>query len=97
MLCQAPSPSEEKQALENKMGIKYRHVMGEVYTLWYAILLSQYMNDPGEEHYMALKSLVTYLAATSLQGIHYWRSIPNNPLTPYHTRNRHQYTTITMS
>lgn len=46
----------------------------------HAILLSQYMNDPGEEHYMALKSLITYLVATSLQGIHYWRSQPNDTL-----------------
>jgi hypothetical protein len=39
----------------------------------HAIFLSQYINNPGEEHYKALKSLICYLAATSSEGIYYWR------------------------
>jgi len=86
-----PQTDTEKKALEQHMGIKYRHVMGEVlYPMAkcrldvsvHAILLSQYMNNPGEEHYQALKSLVCYLASTSSEGIYYWRQKQNNTL-PY--------------
>jgi hypothetical protein len=53
--CPTPETDQEKTDLENKIGIKYRHAMGEVlYPMIkcrpdisaHAILLSQYMNKP---------------------------------------------------
>jgi hypothetical protein len=61
--CVPPETTEQKLELECRMGIKYRHVMGEVmYPMvkcrpdisTHTILLSQYMNHPREEHYLAL-------------------------------------------
>jgi hypothetical protein len=38
--------------------------------------LSQYLENPAEEHYHALRDLVGYLAATIADGIYYWRKHP---------------------
>jgi hypothetical protein len=76
-----PSTQQEKQDLENRMGFKYRQVMGEIMFPMvkcrpdissHAILLSQYMDNPGEHHYNALRDVTRYLAATVDHGIHYW-------------------------
>mmetsp|Transcript_14669 Transcript_14669/g.20958 ORF Transcript_14669/g.20958 Transcript_14669/m.20958 type:complete len:114 (+) Transcript_14669:294-635(+) len=42
----------------------------------HAIKLSQYLENPAEEHYHALRDLVGYLAATIEDGIYYWRKHP---------------------
>jgi len=82
---ETPNTPEETVALEQRMGIKYRHAMGEVLfpmvkcrpdISHHAILLSQYMNNPGEVHYTALKAMMHYLVLTSSEGIHYWRQHP---------------------
>jgi hypothetical protein len=75
-----------KRDQKNKMGIKYRHTMGEVHypmikcqpdISMHTILLSQYMNDPGEAHYVVLKQLIQYLSVTPDVGIYYWREHPH--------------------
>jgi hypothetical protein len=58
----------------------------------HAILLSQYMNNPGEAHYQALKSLVQYPVATTKEGIYYWRNtshhtLPDAPLPQQYNDN----------
>lgn len=87
-----PLTEEERQQLEDKMGIKYRRAMGEIMfpmikcrpdISTHAIILSQFMNDPKEIHYQALKDLILYLAATANEGIHYWRE-KSHPTLPYH-------------
>jgi hypothetical protein len=94
--CPIPTTDLEKKQLESNMGIKYHHVMGEVmYPMvkcrpdisTHAIILSQFMNNPGEAHYIALKELVKYLAATISEGIHYWRENPNLSLQEGSTPN----------
>jgi hypothetical protein len=42
--------------------------------LMHAIILSQYMSNPGQAHYEVLKNLVRYLAHTANKGIYYWRT-----------------------
>ncbi len=83
--CDLPQMETEQKQLEERMGIKYRHVMGEVLfpmvKCWpdisvHGIILSKYMNNPGQSHYKALKDLVRYLAHTADEGIFYWRSSP---------------------
>jgi hypothetical protein len=78
--CATPATAAEQAALEHRMGIKYRHLLGEIlYPMvkcrpdisTHAILLSQFMNNPGEAHYIALKQLAQYLVATKSEGIHY--------------------------
>jgi deoxyuridine 5'-triphosphate nucleotidohydrolase len=83
--CNLPQTETEQKQLEERMGIKYRHVMGEVLFPMvkcrpdisvHTIILSQYMNNPGQPHYEALKNLDRYLAHTVDEGIYYWRSSP---------------------
>jgi hypothetical protein len=87
--CILPTMEDEQKQLEEKMGIKYRHVTGEVLFPMvkcmpdisiHAIILSQYMSNPGQAHYAALKNLVRYLAHTADKGIYYWRTTPDNTL-----------------
>jgi hypothetical protein len=99
--CPMPQMPEEKSNLQHKMGIQYRHVIGEImYPMikcrpditTNAILLSQYMDNPGEDHYVALRYQVQYLANTSTEGIHYWRptpinTLPDAPLPQLHPNN----------
>jgi hypothetical protein len=81
------------------MGFNYRQVIGEViYPMmkcrpdiaFHATKLSQYMENPAEEHYTALRQLCNYLAHTIDDGIYYWRTNPRLDLpqaphpTPYH-------------
>jgi hypothetical protein len=83
------------------MGIKYRKLMGEILFPMVkcrpdistrAIILSQYMNKPGEVHYNALKQLLHYLTITKVTGKHYWRKephqhLPDRPLPEQHSDN----------
>jgi hypothetical protein len=83
------------------MGFKYRHVMGKVLypmvkcrpdTSPHAIILSQYMNNPGEADYIELQSVLKYLAAMANEGIHYWQkhphpTMPEAPLPTTHPDN----------
>jgi hypothetical protein len=83
------------------MGIKYRHTMGGVHypmikcqpdISMHTILLSQYMNDPGEAHYVVLKQLIQYCSVTPDVGIYYWREhphavLPDAPLPQLHANN----------
>ncbi len=80
-----PTMPEEAVALESKMGFKYRQVMGEVLSPMvkcrpdisnHAIILSQYMTNPGEVHYTALQAVVHYLLQTPAEGIYYWQMTP---------------------
>ena len=80
-----PQSIPAKVTLQQHMGFKYRQVMGEVIyptmkcrpeIINHAIKLSQYLENPAEEHYHALRDLVAYLAATIEDGIYYWRKQP---------------------
>jgi len=80
-----PQSIPAKVTLQQRMGFKYRQVMGEVIyptmkcrpeIINHAIKLSQYLENPAEEHYHALRDLVAYLAATIEDGIYYWRKQP---------------------
>jgi deoxyuridine 5'-triphosphate nucleotidohydrolase len=91
-----------RKELEERMGIKFRKVMGEImYPMIkcrpdispHAIMLSQFMANPAEIHYIALKDLLTYVVATPYYGIHYWRSTPHPdlpavPLPMLHSDNQ---------
>jgi hypothetical protein len=66
-----PHTIEEKQILKAKIGFKYRQVIKEViYPMmkcrpiisYHATKLSQYMENPAEEHYAAVRLLCKYLA-----------------------------------
>ncbi len=90
--------SERKQ-LEDRMGIQYRKAMGEVMfpavkcrpdVSPHVIILSQFMNNPQEIHYQALKQIMHYLVCTKDEGIYYWRdkpvqTLPNHPLPKLHS------------
>jgi dUTP pyrophosphatase len=80
-----PNSILAKTALQHRMGFKYRQVMGEVIyptmkcrpeIINHAIKLSQYLENPADEHYHALRDLVAYLAATIEDGIYYWHKHP---------------------
>jgi len=83
--------ADQRDALEVKMGLKYRKAMGEIMFPMikcrpdisaHVIILSQFMNNPAEIHYKALKDIIVYLAHTSSEGIHYWRDHPH-PHLPF--------------
>ncbi len=84
-----PNTQEEKQQLRDRMGWHYRQVIGEViYPMmkcrpdiaFHATKLSQYMDNPAEEHYHALRHLCKYLSDTIYDGIYYWRDKPRMDL-----------------
>jgi hypothetical protein len=84
-----------------KMGLKYRKAIGEIMfpmikcrpnISTHAIILSQFMNNPSEMYYKALKDVIKYLATTSTEGIHYWWEkphpmLPEGPTPTIHTDN----------
>jgi hypothetical protein len=86
---------------KTRMGVKYRKAMGEIMfpmikchpdISTHAIILSQFMNDPGEVHYKAVKDIMLYLTCTSTKGIQYWREkphphLPAKPLPRLHDDN----------
>ncbi len=80
-----PETYGEQQSLKSKMGFNYRQVIWEIiYPMmkccpdigFHATKLSQYMDNPAESHYTALKNLCQYLATTIHDGIYYWRDQP---------------------
>lgn len=84
-----PKTESERQALKDKMGFNYRQVIGElIYPMmkcrpdisFHTTKLSQYMENPAEIHYQALRHICSYLAATIYEGIYYWRDIPRMDL-----------------
>ncbi len=90
-LQEAPTPDtdEQRKVLQKEMGFSYRQLMGEImYPMVkcrpdispHSILLSQFMDNPGQSHYQVLKEVALYLAHTIRDGIHYWRSEPNGKL-----------------
>lgn len=80
-----PDPAIDKQSyidLENKMGFKYRKLLGELLFCMVTcrpdisfpvIKLAKFANQPGEIHYNALKGVLRYLRSTVDQGLYYWR------------------------
>jgi len=98
----------ERSSLETKMGLKYRKAMGEIMfpmikcrpdIAAHAIILSQFMNNPSEVHYKALKDVLIYLTQTAAEGIHYWRDKPHPTLPefPMPTLHPDNYTLTTTS
>jgi len=89
----------EKKQLEDRMGIQYRKAMGEVMfpevkcrpdVSPHVIILSQFMNNPQEIHYQALKQILHYLVCSKDEGIYYWhdkpvQTLPNHPLPKLHS------------
>jgi hypothetical protein len=96
-----PATEEERLQLEQEMGFKYKQVMGElIYPCFKAqpdispasIKLSQYMDNPAREHYIAIYNIAQYLAATISDGIYYWRQqpvidLPACPIPQLHSDN----------
>jgi hypothetical protein len=96
-----PTTIDEQKLLKEKMGFHYRQVIGEVIfpmmkaqrdICFHATKLSQYMENPGEAHYLALRELCTYLAQTVQDSIYYWRDEPrmdlsNEPLPTLYADN----------
>jgi len=87
-LSEPQTPSDVEQ-LEQRMGIKFRRVMGEIMFPMvkcrpdispHAIILSQFMNNPSEIHFQAVKDVLRYLVHTHNAGTHYWRDIPHPQL-----------------
>lgn len=84
-----PNTTVEKDQLRSKMGFHYRQVIGEVLypmtkcrpdVAFHITKLSQYMDNPAEEHYLTLRQLCKYLASTLTDGIYYWRLRPRPDL-----------------
>jgi deoxyuridine 5'-triphosphate nucleotidohydrolase len=101
--CTPPITQQAKMELQTKMGFSYRQLMGEImYPMVkcrpdispHAILLSQFMDNPGEAHYLALKEVALFLAHTIQDGIHYWRPVPHPdlPFAPDPTTQPDNYT-----
>jgi hypothetical protein len=90
--CPIPNMHTEKLKLEQWMGFKYHQVMGKIMFLMvkcrpdissHAIILSQYMGNPGAAHYHALKEISIYLGATRDHAIYYWRGKYGPPTCQY--------------
>lgn len=96
-----PTTELDKLKLQDKMGFSYRQLMGEImYPMVkcrpdispHTIFLSQYMDNPSEQQYRALREIAIYLSSTLTDGIHYWRkqpilSLPNTSLPTCHHDN----------
>jgi len=75
--------------LELDMGFRYRQAIGELMfaavtcrpdILFSTIFLSQYSSSPAAPHYKAVKRIFRYLRSTINDGLHFWRSEPDNSL-----------------
>jgi hypothetical protein len=84
-----PQNQPEKLQLKQSMGFNYRQVIGEIIFPMmkcrpkiapHAIKLSQYMENPAEAHYQALRDILSFLATTIDDGICYWRTKPRMDL-----------------
>ena len=96
-----PQTIPEIQQLKERMGFNYRQVIGEIIFPMmkcrpeiapHVIKLSQYMENPAEQHYQALRDILNYLANTVEDGIYYWRKeprmdLPAMPLPTIHPDN----------
>ena len=94
----SPDPKVQ-QALEKSMGVSYRKAVGEA--VWAmntcrpdiaqaVIKCAQHSACPGEVHYLAIRSILRYLAATQHDGIIFWRTqplmdLPDDPLPTIHS------------
>ena len=98
-----PTTIAAKEDLKQRMGFHYRQVIGEViYPMmkcrpdiaYPATKLSQYMENPAQEHYEALRQLCSYLSHTIDHGIYYWRQAPREdlPQLPHPTLHHDNYT-----
>ena len=84
-----PADHDQQRALQLRMGINYRQAIGElIYAMvscrpdisFPLIKLSQYSNNPAQEHYEAVKHLLQYLFATPEDGLYYWRETEHDEL-----------------
>jgi len=96
-----PQTIPEKLRLKESMGFNYRQVIGEIIFPMmkcrpeiapHAIKLSQYMENPAEVHYQALRDILSFLANTIDDGIYYWRTkprmdLPVEPMPALHPDN----------
>jgi hypothetical protein len=98
-----PNTETDKQMLKERMGFNYRQVIGElIYPMmkcrpdiaFHTTKLSQYMDNPAEEHYIALTHILKYVATTANHGIYYWRDNPRHdlPIEPLPTCHHDNYT-----
>jgi hypothetical protein len=79
-----PNTIHDREHLKAKY-FNYHQVIGEIIyptmkccpdIAVHAAKLSQYMENPAEAHYLALRQLCNYLASTINEGIYYWREQP---------------------
>jgi len=86
---EVPTTIPAKLQLKERMGFNYRQVIGEIIFPMmkcrpeiapHAIKLSQYMENPAEAHYQALRDILAFLANTIDDGIYYWRTTPRMDL-----------------
>ncbi len=79
-----PNTTHDREHLKAKY-FNYRQVIGEIIyptmkchpdIAVHAAKLSQYMENPTEAHYLALRQLCNYLASTINEGIHHWWQQP---------------------
>eukprot|EP01082_Thalassiosira_pseudonana_P013040 g12331.t1 g12331 contig6:1712669-1713580(-) len=90
LLEEVGDPDLTKQAkLRTQHNVGYRNLMGEIiYAMvtcrpdisYHTVKLAQSSARPADIHYRAAKSVLRYLYATRNDGIHYWRSKPNDIL-----------------
>ena len=98
-----PTRTKDINQLQSDMGFNYRQAIGELIFLMVTcrpdvsyplIKLSQYSNEPAQEHYEFCKHIFKYVKATKMDGINFWHKNPRNdipdlplsqPLTNSHT------------
>jgi len=84
-----PDTITAQQNLSHQYKMHYRQLIGEF--IWpmikcrpdisfHVTKLSQFMANPAEAHYQALRSIGSYLANTLDTGIYYWRDTPRQDL-----------------
>ena len=76
-----PLTRRDQTALQNKMGVHYRQIVGELLCAmvtchldvsFRVVKLSQYSVNPARVHYEAAQTLLAYLYATKTDGLYYW-------------------------
>ncbi len=88
-LAQPPETVQLQKQLSTNYAMHYRQIIGEF--IWPMIKcrpdisfhitkLSQFMANPAEAHYQALRQIASYLANTLDHGIYYWRDKPRQDL-----------------
>ena len=84
-----PEAPTEQLRLSKHYHMHYRQIIGEI--IWpmvkcrpdisfHITKLSQFMANPAEAHYQALRRIGSYLAQTTDTGIYYWRDVPRKDL-----------------